>query len=57
MLAVAEGRLDQVTLKWDPRPAVCVVAASGGYPGAYKNGMPISGIEQGKIFVLAENAR
>jgi phosphoribosylamine--glycine ligase len=46
MLAVAEGRLDQVTLEWDPRPALCVVAASGGYPGKYKNGIPITGIEK-----------
>jgi phosphoribosylamine--glycine ligase len=44
MLAVAEGRLDQVELKWDPRPALCVVAASGGYPGKYRTGLPISGI-------------
>jgi len=44
MLAVAEGRLDQVELKWDPRPAMCVVAASGGYPGKYRTGVPITGI-------------
>jgi phosphoribosylamine--glycine ligase len=44
MLAVAEGRLDQVELKWDPRPALCVVAASGGYPGKYRTGIPITGI-------------
>jgi phosphoribosylamine--glycine ligase len=44
MLAVAEGRLDQVELKWDARPAMCVVAASGGYPGKYKTGIPITGI-------------
>ena len=46
MLAVAEGRLDQVTLKWDPRPAMCVVATSRGYPGKYSSGVPISGIEK-----------
>jgi phosphoribosylamine--glycine ligase len=46
MLAVADGRLDQITLEWDPRPAVCVVATSGGYPGKYKTGIPIIGIEQ-----------
>ncbi|HET6247627.1 MAG TPA: phosphoribosylamine--glycine ligase [Tepidisphaeraceae bacterium] len=44
MLAVADGKLDQVELKWDKRPALAVVAASGGYPGKYKNGMPITGI-------------
>ena len=37
MLAVAEGRLDQVELKWDPRPALCVVATSKGYPGKYRD--------------------
>jgi phosphoribosylamine--glycine ligase len=46
MLAVADGKLDQVELKWDPRPALCVVAASGGYPGTYRNGAPITGIDQ-----------
>jgi phosphoribosylamine---glycine ligase len=44
MLAVAEGRLDQVELKWDPRPALAVVATSKGYPGKYPTGMPISGL-------------
>ena len=46
MLAVAEGRLDQVTLKWDPRPALCVVATSKGYPGKYPTGISITGIEK-----------
>lgn len=46
MLAVCEGRLDEVTLQWDPRPAVCVVIAAGGYPGEYEKGKIISGIAQ-----------
>ena len=46
MLAVAEGRLDEVELKWDERPALCVVATSAGYPGAYPSGLPITGIEK-----------
>jgi phosphoribosylamine--glycine ligase len=45
-LAVCDGRLDEVTLKWDPRPAVCVVMASGGYPDAYEKGKVISGIKE-----------
>jgi phosphoribosylamine--glycine ligase len=45
MLAVAEGRLDQIELKWDPRPALCVVASSKGYPGSYPTGVPIDGID------------
>jgi phosphoribosylamine--glycine ligase len=44
LLAVADGRLDEMDLKWDERPAVCVVAASKGYPGPYANGVPITGI-------------
>ena len=45
MLAVADGNLDKVQLKWDPRPAVCVVATSKGYPGKYATGLPITGVE------------
>ena len=45
-LAVCEGRLDEVTLQWDQRPAVCVVMASGGYPGDYEKGKVITGLEQ-----------
>ena len=44
MLAVCSGTLDRVTLVWDERPAVCVVMASGGYPGSYKKGDVISGL-------------
>jgi len=46
MLAVCEGKLDKVTLRWDQRPAVCVVMASGGYPGSYEKGKVISGIDK-----------
>ncbi|MHC4666040.1 MAG: phosphoribosylamine--glycine ligase [Planctomycetota bacterium] len=45
-LAVCEGRLDEVTLSWDQRPAVCVVMASGGYPGSYEKGKKISGLAE-----------
>lgn len=44
MLATIDGTLDQVDLRWDRRPALCVIAASGGYPGAYQTGQPITGI-------------
>src|SRR5947207_7915142 len=44
MLAVAEGKLDKIQLKWDPRPALSVVAASKGYPGKYPTGLPIEGL-------------
>jgi len=46
MVAVAEHRLDEVTLEWDPRAAVCVVMSSGGYPGSYQKGFEITGIDQ-----------
>jgi phosphoribosylamine--glycine ligase len=46
MLAVADGKLDQIELEWDPRPAICVVATSKGYPGKYPVGLPITGIEK-----------
>ena len=46
LLATAEGRLNKVELKWDARPAICVVAASAGYPGSYKTGMDITGIDK-----------
>ena len=46
MLAVVEGKLDQVQLRWDPRPALSVVAASKGYPGKYATGLPITGVDE-----------
>ncbi len=47
LLAVSEGRLGELPpLEWDPRPAVCVVMASEGYPGEYRKGRPIRGLEQ-----------
>ena len=50
LLAVCDGKLDEVTLRWDPRPAVCVVMSSGGYPGDYKKGIKITGLEEaGKL--------
>ena len=45
--ATVDGRLEQLeSLKWDPRPAVCVVMASEGYPGSYETGHPISGLDE-----------
>jgi phosphoribosylamine--glycine ligase len=42
--AVLDETLDRITLDIDPRPTVCVVMASGGYPGAYKKGKVIRGL-------------
>ena len=44
-LAAVNGTLDQVEAQWDPRPALGVVMAAGGYPGSYANGHVISGLE------------
>ncbi|MFH2099189.1 MAG: phosphoribosylamine--glycine ligase [Pseudomonadota bacterium] len=44
MEAVIAGRLDQIKLSVDPRPAVCVVMAAKGYPGKYEKGLPIAGL-------------
>lgn len=48
LLATAQDRLSEFAdkaLEWDPRPAVCVVMASQGYPGAYPKGKLITGLE------------
>ena len=48
--ATVEGRLDRLEpLQWDPRPAVCVVMASGGYPGDYATGHPIRGLDDADV--------
>lgn len=44
--ACSEGRLDPKTVSWQSGYAVTVVLASGGYPGSYKKGLPITGIEE-----------
>lgn len=45
MEAVIEGTLDECRLEIDRRASVCVVMASGGYPGSYQKGLPISGLQ------------
>ena len=45
--ATVDGRLEEIEPPtWDPRPAVCVVMASDGYPSAYATGQPIRGLEE-----------
>src|SRR5688572_21475994 len=46
LLASAEGRLEKTECRWAEHAAVCVVMASGGYPGAYEKGKPIRGLEK-----------
>ena len=54
-LAACEGHLDQQESRWDPRPALGVVLAAGGYPADYRKGDVINGLEDaaaldGKVF-------
>lgn len=46
MEACIDGNLDKCSMEIDERPSMCVVMASGGYPGSYKKGMPIKGLEK-----------
>lgn len=45
LMAAARGSLNVDRLAWSPEPATCVVLASGGYPGTFKTGEKITGIE------------
>jgi len=44
--AVAAGRGLPTAPTWRPESSVCVVLASGGYPGAYETGVPIAGVDE-----------
>ncbi len=46
MVGTANGKLDEVNIGWDERCCCCVVMCSGGYPGSYRKGLPISGLEE-----------
>ncbi len=43
--AALAGRLDRTIAEWDPRPAIGVVMAAGGYPGEVRKGDPIGGLD------------
>ena len=61
--ASIEGRVSEGDFRWSPDPAVCVVMASAGYPGAYEAGTLITGIEDAdrmygvKVFHAGTNHR
>jgi phosphoribosylamine--glycine ligase len=44
--AVNEQKLDQLQIEQEPRTACTIVAVSGGYPGSYEKGLPITGLDQ-----------
>jgi len=44
--ATIDRKLSSLKVEWDPRSTVCVVMASGGYPGNYEKGKVISGLEE-----------
>jgi len=45
MLAVINGNLDRINVEWSEDACVGVVMASAGYPGSYKTGFPITGLD------------
>jgi phosphoribosylamine--glycine ligase len=45
LTASIDGTLGKLELKWNPMPSVCVVMASGGYPGSYAKSKPIRGLD------------
>jgi phosphoribosylamine--glycine ligase len=46
MEAIMAGRLDQLQIEWEDKSSLCVVLASGGYPGSYEKGKVIGGLEE-----------
>ncbi len=44
--ALLAGRLREVKVRWRPGSSACVVLASGGYPGSYRTGAPIAGLDR-----------
>jgi phosphoribosylamine--glycine ligase len=56
LMAVVQGSLDRLKIEWSPEACVGVVMASGGYPGSYKTGLPIQGIDSVDRDVLVFHA-
>jgi len=46
LVAAADGRLDEVEITWSPDAALCVVMAAEGYPGTYRKGTEIKGLDR-----------
>jgi phosphoribosylamine--glycine ligase len=45
LVACTEGRLAETEMRWSKGAAACVIASSSGYPGSYKTGIPITGLD------------
>jgi phosphoribosylamine--glycine ligase len=56
LMAVVQGNLDQVKIEWSSEACVGVVMSSAGYPGSYKTGFPIRGIDSADKDVLVFHA-
>jgi phosphoribosylamine--glycine ligase len=56
LVAVVQGNLDRVRTEWRSNACVGVVMASGGYPGAYKTGFPVQGMDSVDRDVLVFHA-
>ena len=56
LMAVVQGNLDQVKIEWSSEACVGVVMSSAGYPGSYKTGFPIQGIDNVDKDVLVFHA-
>ncbi|MFC2003312.1 phosphoribosylamine--glycine ligase [Chloroflexota bacterium] len=56
ILAVINGNLNQIDVQWSEDACVGVVMASGGYPGSYKTGFPITGLDKLDKDILAFHA-
>jgi phosphoribosylamine--glycine ligase len=56
MMAVVDNKLEQVDMEWTEDACVGVVMASGGYPGSYKTGYPISGLDDVDKDILVVHA-
>ena len=53
LMACRNGTLDQLDIQWKDGAACCLVLASGGYPGSYAKGLPITGLDEaGKTAVV-----
>jgi phosphoribosylamine--glycine ligase len=57
--AAVDGRLEEADVRWDPRPALCVVMASAGYPETCPTGLPITGLpdDTDDLFVFHAGTR